>query len=95
MKRPGVCRCLVPALLFLSPLQATAQVPEPGQRVRIWAGDLAGDPWVGEVLRIEEDSLVLLRDGAPWSLSRSSIASIEVASGTHRHTLRGDQQDLF
>lgn len=68
---------------------ASAQVLEPGQRLRVATDSLPGDPVVGELLRVGEDSLVLLHGGSPLTLSRSSISEIEVATGTHRHTLRG------
>lgn len=89
MKALGTCRYLMPLAFCIFTPSVAAQTLEPGQRVRISTRDLGSAPLVGEVVRVEQDSLVLQSDGAPWSLARSSIVGVEVASGAHRHTLRG------
>jgi len=83
-------RCFLLSLLcnvLVSP--AAGQEVEPGQRVRVTAADLTNGRLVAEVVRVDGDSLVLRRDGAIRALPRSSIEAIEMASGSHRHTLRG------
>ena len=67
---------------------ATAQVITPGQRIRITAPERQLEGIRGELLRLDQDSLVLASDGQRLSLPRN-IVTVETFGGRHGHALIG------
>ena len=81
---------LIPvALCFVWTPVATAQVPRPGQRLRITAPTFQTGHVVGGLVRLDRDSLVLERDGQPWAVPRELVTRAETFNGTHGRALRG------
>ncbi len=78
---------LIPLLLcFLWTSTATAQLLTPGQRIRVTAPEYQSERLVGELLRLDRDSLVLESDGERRALSRPVVTLVETFGGRHGHT---------
>ena len=78
---------LIPLLFcFLWTSTATAQVLTPGQRIRVTAPEYQSERLVGELLRLDQDSLVLESDGERQALSRPVVTLVETFGGRHGHT---------
>ena len=89
MKALGFRWCLLPLVIALLPPPVRAQTPDPGVPVRLTSTAPAGDRLVADLVRIDQDSVVVERGGAYWAFPRWAVTDIEVLGGEHRHTLRG------
>ena len=77
---------LIPLLLcFLWSPVATAQVLTLGQRIRVTTPEYQRERFVGELLRFDQDSLVLESDGERQALSRPVVTLVETFGGRHGH----------
>lgn len=84
-------------LAALSPAGLDAQADRSsiaGVRVRVTAPEIDPAPIVGRVLRVEADSLHLVRQGeggiaVPLSIPLDGIERLEVSDGTNRHFGKG------
>ena len=86
----GTTGRFIPLLLcFLWTPAAMAQVLTPGQRIRVTTPEYQRERFVGELLRLDQDSLVLESDGERRALSRPVVTLVETFGGRHGHTKRG------
>lgn len=82
--------------MTLWPSQASSQEqpavsvpPTLGSRVRLWAPAVAGGRIEGTVVRVDDRSLSVGRDGEALSVPRDAITRFEVGTGRHRHVWQG------
>jgi hypothetical protein len=60
-----------------------------GQRIRVTAPDLHLDRQVGELLRLDRDSLVLGSNGQHWAVPPSLVSQVDVSGGQRGHEVTG------
>ena len=86
--RPIVLTSLAFVVLASS---AASQTIQAGSRVRVVASSLPGGVGVGNVIAIDGDSLIVVRDRdrGVARLARGDVSSIEVSAGHHRRAGRG------
>lgn len=84
-------RHLLFAALFLLPTALHAQrdtVPlaelEPGERIRVYAPQVSRERITGQLVRVDADTLVLVRRGEPVRVPLSGVWSAQVSGGRHR-----------
>lgn len=83
-------RRLIPLVLsVLWTPAASAQVLTPGERIRVTVPEAQLERLVGELLTLDQDSLVVESKGKRWTLPRAGVTEVERFGGTHGHTGRG------
>lgn len=81
---------LIPVLLcVLWTPGAAAQVLTPGERIRVTVPEVQLERLVGELLRLDQDCLVVESKGRRWTLPRHGVTELETLGGRHGHALRG------
>lgn len=60
-----------------------------GDRVRIIAPNVSGSPFVGTVVALEADSLVVHDSMDTWRLSLASVEQVDLSQGRKSHALLG------
>ena len=83
-------RRLMPLVLgFVWAPAGTAQDLRPGHRLRVTVPRIEGSPVIGELVRLDQDSLVLERDGQLWAVPRTLVIRTESFNGTRGHARGG------
>jgi hypothetical protein len=70
--------------------QSGAPAPTPAAEAKVRVKLVTGDSYEGRLVSLRKDSLVVAwAEGGVGTLARTSVASIEVGSGSHRPVARG------
>jgi hypothetical protein len=84
---------LMVSSLIVAPLATIASQQSPavkaGDRVRVIAPSVSGSPFVGTLVALEADSLVVHDTVNTWRLSLASVEQVDLSRGRKSHALLG------